>query len=365
MDPHAQYASLTGDIERAVGEVIGSGRFILGPNVSAFETEAAAALGTKHSVGVANGTDALVLALRALEIGAGDEVICPAYTFYATAEAIGAVGATPVFADIDDETYCLDLDSVRERITGRTKAIMPVHLFGHVADMDAINALAKERGLAVIEDSAQAWGATYKGRRAGSMGDAATFSFFPTKNLPCFGDGGLVATGRDDLHDMVRQLRFHGSKDKVTFTHIGYNSRLDEIQAAILRILMQHVDSWNAHRRQVAAWYAEAGLGEFVGLPAVADGCEHIYHLYMARSTERDAIAESLKAAGVGAAVYYATPLHLQPVFQHLGYGKGDLPVTEAMSNEGLALPMFATMSEAHVATVVDAVRAAVPAGVS
>lgn len=364
MDPHSPYQPLLDRIHDALRDVIASGRYILGPNVSAFEREAATYLGSPYAIGVGNGTDALVLALRALDIGRGDEVICPSYTFYATAETIAGVGATPVFADIDPETFTLDPASVRDRISGRTKAIVPVHLFGQCADMDAITAIAAERGLAVIEDAAQAWGATYDGRRAGGLGDAATFSFFPTKNLPCFGDGGLVATGDDRLLELVRKLRFHGSRDKVVFEMVGYNSRLDELQAAILRILLGHVDEWNAARRQVAGWYAEAGLGDLVELPAVADGRDHIYHLYVVRSAERDTVAGALKEQGIGAGVYYATPLHLQPVFADLGYGRGDLPVTETMSAEGLALPMFPTMSQEQVGAVVDAVRAAVPAGV-
>ena len=365
MNPRAQYDHLTDEINRRIAEVVESGKFILGPNVAAFEKEAAEYLGVRHAIGVANGTDALVLSLRALDIGRGDEVICPAYTFYATAEAIAAVGATPIFAEIDDQTYTLDVEDVQRKVSGRTKAIMPVHLFGQAADMDVLNELARERGLAVIEDSAQAWGANYKGRKIGALGDAATFSFFPTKNLPCFGDGGLVTTNRDDVAEMVRKLRFHGSKDKVVFEHVGYNSRLDEIQAVILRLFLGEIDGWNANRQRVAAAYASAGLGDLVGLPHVADDRDHIYHLFMVRSEHRDAIAASCKAAGVANGVYYAKPAHVQPVFEALGGSLGDLPVSEAMGAEGLALPMFPTMTDEQVREVVDAVRAGVPAGVA
>jgi dTDP-4-amino-4,6-dideoxygalactose transaminase len=363
MDPSAQYQPFVPELNETIGKIVASGRFILGPNVSAFEQEAAEYLGVKHAIGVANGTDALVISLRALGVGAGDEVICPAYTFYATAESIAAVGATPVFADVDEKTFCIDPESARERITGRTKAIMPVHLFGQPADMDALREVAEGARLPLIEDSAQAWGATYRGTHAGSFGDAATFSFFPTKNLPCFGDGGLVATNRDDVAETVRKLRFHGSKDKKLFELVGFNSRLDEIQAAVLRRLSREVDAWNEHRTQVAAWYREAGLHDLVTVPHVAEGRTHIYHLYVVRTPHRAAVQEACAKAGVACAVYYDTAAHLQPVFAHLGGAPGDLPVTEALGADGLALPMFATMTQDQVQAVVDAVRAGVPVG--
>lgn len=365
MNPRAQYVGLEGELTSLMSGIVDTGTFILGPNVASFEAAAAEYLGVKHAIGVGNGTDALVIGLRALGIGAGDEVICPAYTFYATGESIAAVGATPVFADIDPETMTMDPESVRERITGKTKAIMPVHLFGQPADMDALQAIATEHSLFVIEDSAQAWGAEYYGRKAGSMGDLGTFSFFPTKNLPCFGDGGLVTTNSDDVAALVRKLRFHGSKDKKVFEYVGYNSRLDELQAAILLRLMKEVDAWNAHRREVACWYEDAGLGELVTPPHVAEGRSHIYHLYMVRSEHRDAIHKACADAGVSSAVYYQPASHLQPVFAHLGGAPGDLPVTEAVSADGLALPMFATMTREQVDAVVAAVRAGVPAGVA
>ncbi len=362
MNPRAQYAGLEQELVESMSAIVDNGTFILGPNVKAFEQEAAEYLGVKHAIGVANGTDALTISLRALGVGAGDEVICPAYTFFATPETIASVGATPVFADVDD-TWTLDPDSIRARITGRTKAIMPVHLFGQCANMDEIRAIASEHGLAVVEDSAQAWGARYNGARAGSMSDAATFSFFPTKNLPCFGDGGMIVTDRDDVAEMVRMLRFHGSKDKQVFHHVGYNSRLDELQAVVLRRLMKEVDGWNAHRRTVAGWYEEAGLGELVTLPYVAEGREPIWHLYVVRSSRRDEIMAACKQHDVAATIYYGNPHHLQPVFADLGYAAGDLPVTETMSREGFSLPMFPTMTREQVEEVVAAVRTAVPVG--
>jgi dTDP-4-amino-4,6-dideoxygalactose transaminase len=366
MNVRAQYESLIPEITKRFAEIVDSSSFVLGAHVKAFEAEAAAYLGTKHAIGVANGTDALVIVLRALGIGPGDEVICPPYTFYATPESIAAVGATPVFADVDEQTFNLDLDEVRSRITGRTKAIMPVHLFGQPADMDELNALAKEHSLAVVEDAAQAWGATYKGARVGSLGDAATFSFYPTKNLGGFGDGGLIATNSDELAELARMLRFHGSKDKKTFTHVGFNSRLDELQAAVLRLELEHIDEWNGKREQVAAWYAEAGLGDLVDLPAVGDGRSHIYHLYVVGCRgNRDAIQAACKEAGVSTSVYYGDPLHLQPVFEHLGGAPGDMPVTERFGRENLAIPMFPLMTREQVEEVVAAVRSAVPAGVA
>ncbi len=364
MDPNAQIAPYLDELEQIASRVIRSGRFIFGPEVEGFETEAAEYLGVKHAIGVANGTDALTIALRALDIGAGDEVICPAYTFFATPETISSVGATPVFVDVDPATCCLDVEDVRSRLTGRTKAMMPVHLFGYVADMSALNELAREHDLAVIEDSAQAWGAERDGTKAGAFGDAATFSFFPTKNLPCFGDGGLVATDRDDVAELVRMLRFHGSKDKQTFTHLGYNSRLDALQAAFLRRNLREVDAWNANRRQIAQWYEDAGLGEFVELPATEDGVTPIWHLYVVRTEHRDELLAACRERGVGATVYYGSPHHLQPVYADLGYAPGDLPVTERLCATGVALPMFPTMTREQVDEVVDAVRAGVPARV-
>jgi dTDP-4-amino-4,6-dideoxygalactose transaminase len=359
MDIHGQYADLLPEIKQAVGDVIDSGRFILGPQVRGFEEEMAVELGAAHAVGVANGTDALLLALEAVGVGAGDEVVTTPYTFFATAEAIARVGATPVFADIRPDTLNLDPAAVEAAITDRTRAIVVVHLFGQPVDLGAFRELADRHGLALIEDAAQAFGASYEGRAAGSVGDIATFSFFPTKNLPGIGDGGAIATSSADLAERVRLLRFHGSRDKRTFEQIGLNSRLDEIQAAVLRRFLPHLDGWNDGRRAAAARYATLGLGELVELPTEAPGARHIYHLYVVRSARREAIARGLRDAGVGSAVYYEIPLHLQPVFAHLGYRSGQLPVAEKAAREGLALPMFATLDESRQREVVEAVRAA------
>ncbi len=362
MDPHSQYAAVRAQIMRAIGEVIDSGRFILGPRVAEVERVFAEQVGTAFGIGVANGTDALLIALRALGVQPGDEVICPSFTFYATAESIAAVGAVPVFADIEDETYCLDPAAVEAAITPRTRAVMPVHLFGHPAAMGPLRAICAKHDLALLEDAAQAYGASLDGVRCGALGDAATFSFFPTKNLPCFGDGGLITTPSAEVDHACRVLRFHGSEDKQTFTEVGYNSRLDELQAAILLELRPHVDGWNDGRIAVAARYEELGLGEHVVLPAVAPGARHVYHLYMVRSQERDGLVSGLSEAGIGTAVYYSTPLHRQPVFAHLGYAEGSLPVTERCARECLALPMSPTLGEAAQREVVQTVASLSPA---
>ena len=355
MDIQAQYGPLRAEIDAAIAGVLDSGRFILGPEGRALEATVSERLGGRPAVGVANGTDALVIALNALDIGPGDEVITTPYTFYATAEAIARVGATPVFADIDPQTYCLDPDRARERVTPRTRAILPVHIFGHPADMRAITALADEFGLKVVEDCAQAFGAGTADGEIATFGDLATFSFFPTKNFPGIGDGGMVVCGDEELADRVRRLRFHGSKDKVVFDEVGYNSRLDDLQAAVIRVFYPHLDDWNARRAEAAGWYAEEGLGEVMALPAVAPGARHIYHLFMARHPRRDDVRAALAGAGIGAAVYYGIPMHLQPVFAPLGYSAGDLPVAEECAATALALPMHPNLTRADVAEVVSA----------
>jgi dTDP-4-amino-4,6-dideoxygalactose transaminase len=357
MDIKGQYAELQERIEGAVLEVLRSGRVILGPNVKAFEDEAAAYLGTTGAVGVANGTDGLTIALRALDVGAGDEVVTVPFTFYASVEAIAQTGATPVFVDIEPDTLNMDPDKLEAAITKRTKAVMPVDLFGLPADVDAVKAVASAHGIPVVEDACQAWGSTSRGRRAGGLGDIGVFSFFPTKNLGGFGDGGLV-TGHDaELVQKVRELRFHGSRDKKTFTHIGFNSRLDEVQAAILRVELEVVDAWNARRAQVAAWY-DAHLPREVLRPCVPEGSTHVYHLYVMRHPRRDAIAAACKERQVDCAAYYVTPCHLQPVFASLGHKLGDFPVTDAAAETNLALPMHPNLTEGQVEEVAVAVTA-------
>jgi dTDP-4-amino-4,6-dideoxygalactose transaminase len=351
VDVQAQYEPFLPRIREAIEGVLDSGAFILGPNVAAFEREAADYLGVKDSVGVANGTDALVLVMDALGIGAGDEVICPAFTFYATAEAIARRGATPVFADVDAATMNLDPEDVAARITPRTKAIIAVHLFGRPAPLAELT----ELGLPVIEDAAQAFGSPDIAR----SGIASTFSFYPTKNLFCIGDGGLVSTDDPELADRVRMLRFHGSRDKVDFELIGYNSRLDEIQAAVLRIFLAELDGWVAARREAAARYAELGLGAACELPEDEPG--HVYHLFVCRSLERDRIRAALKEAGIGSAVYYTTPLHLQPALAYLEYSRGALPVTEQLALENFSVPMWAGIDAATQEQVVSVVQSAAP----
>jgi dTDP-4-amino-4,6-dideoxygalactose transaminase len=357
MDIKGQYSELQDRIEAAVLEVLRSGRVILGPNVKGFEEEAAAYMGTAGAVGVANGTDGLTIALRTLGVGNGDEVITTPFTFYATPEAIAQTGATPVFADILTDTLNLDPAAVARAITAKTKAVVAVDLFGLPADADALKAVADAHGLPVVEDACQAWGATYKGRRAGGLGNLGVFSFFPTKNLGGFGDGGLVTSLDTDLVQKARELRFHGSKDKKTFTDIGFNSRLDELQAAILRIELQVIDTWNARRAQVAVWY-DRHLPAEVQRPAVPDGLTHVYHLYVLRHPQRDAIAAACKERQVDCAAYYTTPMQLQPVFAGMGHELGDFPATDAAAAQNLAVPMHPNLTEAQVQEVAAAVTA-------
>jgi len=350
VDVRSQYEPLIPELEARFRDVLESGQFIRGPHYKAFEQEAAAYLGVGRAIGVANGTDALVLVLDAMGIGPGDEVICPAFTFYATAEAIARRGATPVFADIDPATLNVDPEDVAARITKRTRAVMPVHLFGRPAPIDEL----LELGVPLLEDAAQAFGAPGVAQRSA----ASTYSFFPTKNLFCLGDGGLVVTNDPELAERVRLLSFHGSRDKVDFELLGYNSRLDELQAAFLRVFLTRLDEWNRGRREAAARYAELGLGELVELPADEPG--HIYHLFVCRSQERDAIRDALRAAEIGTATYYVTPLHLQPALRGLGYERGSLPVTEQVAQENFSVPLWPTISTRQQERVIDVVRSAV-----
>jgi dTDP-4-amino-4,6-dideoxygalactose transaminase len=309
-------------------------------------------------VGVANGTDALTIALRALGVEPGDEVVMPSLTFYATAEAAVNAGATPVFCDVDPETYCVTGETVARAITPRTKAIVPVHLFGNVAPVDEL----REHGLPVLEDAAQAAGASYQGRPAGSLGDAATVSFFPSKNLGGLGDGGAILTDSEETAQRARELRFHGSRDKVTFEAVGYNSRLDELQAAALRVLLPELDGWNAARRAVAAGYDEQGLGELMRLPVTTPGAEPVFHLYVARHDRPDELIAALGEAGVQARGYYRVPVHLQPAMERFGGASLELPATDEIARTNVALPMGPDLDPAAVTEVVGAVRSAVSA---
>ena len=355
VDVKAQYAPLIPRLQAAFAEVLESGKFILGPNVKAFEEETAAFLGVPETVGVANGTDAIVIVLDALGIGPGDEVICPAFTFYATAESIARRGATPVFAEVDPQTLNLDPQDVADRITPRTKAIMPVHLFGRPAPLADLASL----GPMLIEDAAQAFGA----QGIATTGVASTFSFFPTKNLFGLGDGGLVACTDLELADRIRMLRFHGSRAKVDFEYVGYNSRLDEVQAAALRVFLPHVRGWNDARREAAARYAELGLGDVCELPADEPG--HVYHMYCVRTPDRDRLREALRREEIGHAVYYMPPLHLQPALRFLGYEEGSLPETERAARENLCLPLWAGITAEQQERVVAVVREAARVGVA
>ena len=337
-------------LDEALARVVESGKFILGPEVAAFEEEFASYLGVRHCVGVANGTDALAIALRALGVEPGDEVVMPSLTFYATAEAAADVGAVPVFCDVDPDTACVTADTVRAVLTPRTKAIVPVDLFGNVAPIAEL----RELGPPVLEDAAQAAGASLGGRHAGALGDAATFSFFPSKNLPCLGDGGAVVTDSDEVAEQARKLRFHGSRDKVTFEEVGYNSRLDELQAAALRVLLPELDGWTQARQVVAAEYERRGLAEHVTPPQPTDGAGHAYHLYVARHPRADELVASLGERGVAARGYYRVPVHRQPAMAGFGAG-AELPGTEELAATNLALPMGTGLDPEAVGEVVDA----------
>jgi dTDP-4-amino-4,6-dideoxygalactose transaminase len=350
----APLAPLRSEIDAAIAKVIDSSAYILGPEVDAFESDFADYLGVRHAIGVANGTDALTLALRGLGVGPGDEVVVPSFTFYASAEAIPPTGATPVFCDVDPETFCVTAETVKAALTPRTKAVIAVHLFGNVAPIAEIAAL----GVPVVEDAAQAAGSRSQAGRPGSLGTIATFSFFPSKNLGCFGDGGAITTNDSALDERIRMLRFHGSRDKATFELVGYNSRLDELQAAILRVQLPHLDSWADGRRAAAQHYADAGLGEVAGLPVPVDGAEPAWHLYVIRHDRADAVAEALAAAGIGQKAYYRVPAHLQPAMTEWGNG-AQLPATAEAARTHLAIPMSPVLERAQVDEVVAAVRAA------
>jgi dTDP-4-amino-4,6-dideoxygalactose transaminase len=336
--------------------VLDSGRYILGPEVEAFEAEFASYLGVAHCVGVANGTDALTIALRALGVSEGDEVVVPGLTFYATVEAVVNAGARPVLCDVDRRTSVITAETVEPAITDRTAALLPVHLYGNPAPMDELAELAAAGGIKLLEDAAQAAGAKLGGRRAGGLGDAATFSFFPSKNLGGFGDGGAVVTDDPAVADATRRLRFHGSEDKRVHTEVGYNSRLDELQAASLRVLLPQLDPWTEARRRAAAAYADSGIGDLVELPAETAGAESCYHLYVVGSEERDRLAEGLAEAGVGARPYYTIPMHRQPAVAQFD-PPSSLPGAEACAERGLALPMGPALTASQVDQVASAAR--------
>ena len=358
LDLKPQIHAHWGEIQRALRRVLRTGRFILGREVAAFESEVAQFLGVRHAIGCNSGTDALVLSLRALEIGSGDEVITTPFTFFATVEAIHNAGATPVLVDIDADTLNIDPSRIEAAVTERTKAIVPVHLFGHAADMNPILQIANQHDLRVIEDAAQAFGGKYRGRNLGSLGEVSAFSLFPSKNLGAFGDAGLVVTNNDSLAEKTRLLRTHGAQGRYHNEMLGYNSRLDELQAAILRIHLQQVSAWNDRRRRTALAYNDGLDGvPWIRTPHTADYGEHAYHQYTVRivGRDRDQVAKQLDAAGIDTAVYYPVPIHQLPVYTDQAFGS--FPVAEAAANEVLSLPMGQHMTDAMVRRVVGVVK--------
>lgn len=354
LDLTAQYAALKDELDTAVARVVDSQRFVLGPVVEACEEAVASHVGARHGIGVSSGTDALLLALMAEEIGPGDEVITTPFSFFATAGVITRVGATPVFADVDPVTLNLDATCVARRITDRTRAIIPVHLFGQMAEMAPITAAARARGIAVIEDAAQAIGARHAGRRAGSIGDYGCFSFFPTKNLGGWGDGGMIVTSDAARAERLRALRVHGETVKYHHRLVGGNFRLDALQAAVLRAKLPHLERWTESRIANATLYssllgpAAESAGERLRLPQVVTG-RHVFNQYVIRVEDRDRVRAALEAAGIGTAIYYPLPLHLQECFEGLGYRAGDLPVSERAAGRVLALPVFPELTEAQI----------------
>ena len=356
-DTAQQLREVRPEAEAAIARVVESGRFIFGPEVEAFEREFAEYLGVEHVVGVANGTDALTIALASLGVGPGDDVVVPSFTFYASAEAIPHVGARPVFCDIDPETFCVTPETVEAALTPNTRAVIAVDLFGRVAPVDTLRERLAGRGIAVLEDAAQAVGARLHGQRTGSLGDVATFSFFPSKNLFCFGDGGAIVTDDAAIADRARLLHFHGSRDKSSYELIGWNSRLDAIQAAVLRVTLTRLDGWNERRRELAAAYAAAGLGEVVALPVPAEGEEPVHHMFVTRAGDPDALGARLADAGIAARSNYRVPVHRQPPMAAWAPASG-LTGTDQAALTNLALPMGPTLGPETATAVADALAA-------
>jgi dTDP-4-amino-4,6-dideoxygalactose transaminase len=360
VDLKAQYQTIKPEIRAAIDEVLESQHFVLGPQVKAFEQAFAAYAGAEHAIGVNTGTSALHLALLAAGIGPGDEVITVPFTFVASVAAIVYTGARPVLVDIDPVSYTIDPARIEAAITPRTRAILPVHLYGQAADMDPILDIARRRGLLVIEDAAQAHGAEYKGRRAGSMGDVGCFSFYPGKNLGAYGEGGAVTTNNPELARTVRMLRDWGAETKYHHVLKGYNFRLEEIQAAVLSVKLRHIEAWTEARRAHARRYAALLAGTPVVTPREMDYARHVYHVYAIRSSDRDSLQRSLNAAGVHTGIHYPIPVHLLPAHADLGYAPGDFPHAERAAAEVLSLPMYAELTDEQLETVADAVRMAV-----
>lgn len=364
LDLKRQHEELRDELREALGRVLDSQQFIMGEDVRRLEAELAAYTRARHAVGCGSGSDALLLALLALDVKPGDEVVTTPFTFFATAGAIARTGARPVFADIEPRTYNVDPARVEEALTERTRAVMPVHIYGQCADMDGISRACGPRGLPIIEDAAQAIGSDdAAGRRAGSMGAIGCFSFYPTKNLGAAGEAGLVTTNEDALAERLRRLRVHGGATEYHHDEVGFNSRLDTFQAAVLRVKLPHLDAWSDARRERADTYtrmlSDAGLDGLVTPPHVVPGARHIFHQYVIRVDEsrRDALVEHLKANGVGTKIYYPVPLHMQPCFAYLGYRQGDFPESERAARETLALPMYPELTRVQQEYVVDTIR--------
>lgn len=358
VDLKAQYAAIKPEVDAAVQRVLDSAAFILGREVEQFEAAFAEYCGTRHAIGIASGTAALHLVLLACGVGPGDEVITTPHTFIATAEAISHAGARPVFVDIDPATYNLDPHRVEAAISPRTKAIMPVHLYGNPAAMQPLLDLARPRGLAVIEDAAQAHGARYRGRRVGNWGTAACFSFYPGKNLGGYGDGGAVVTNDDTVAERVRMLRDHGRRDKYEHVQIGYGERLDALQAAVLAVKLRHLDAWNERRRRAVERYRRLLDGAPVVFSATTDDSEAVHHLLVLRVAHRDRVLDRLKAAGIGAGIHYPIPLHRQPAYAHLGYPTGSFPVAEQAADDVLSIPLYPEIADAQIDEVATTLRA-------
>jgi dTDP-4-amino-4,6-dideoxygalactose transaminase len=357
LDLTKQYQSLEGELKQAIDGVMKSGRYIGGPELTALESEVAEYCSAPHAVGCASGTDALILSLRALGIGPGDEVVTPAYSFFASASCVHLVGATPVFCDIEPDTYNLDPKLLEAAITPRTKAVIVVHLFGQCADVDAIGEICKRHNLPLIEDAAQSLGAEWKGRRSGSLGDLGCFSFFPSKNLGAAGDGGMVTCKSEDLDTRLRRLRMHGAHPKYHHEEVGLNSRLDALQAAILRVKLPHLGHWAQGRRENADKYRQKLSGASVELPVACAQAHHVYNQFVIRSRSRDDLRAHLQSSGVGTEIYYPEPLHLQPCFEGSDSRKGRFPVAEAAAGETLALPIYPDLTEEQITYVADRIR--------
>jgi len=365
VDLRAQYRSLASEVQQAISAVLERGDFILGKEVSLFEEEFAAYCGVKHAVGVDSGTSALELVLRAFDIGPGDEVITAANTFIATALAVSYTGARPVLVDVDPQMYTIDLSLLESAITDRTRAVIPVHLYGHPVDMDPILEIALQHGLVVIEDACQAHGAKYKGKRVGSLGHAAAFSFYPAKNLGAYGDGGMVVTNDERVAESLQLLRNYGQREKYHHLLRGYNHRLDTLQAAVLRVKLKHLDEWNAARRRHAQLYGELLAHSPAVPPVEADYAEPVYHLYVIRveacpersRRNRDGLRACLHDKGIATGIHYPIPIHLQPAYRDLGYEKGSFPVTEEDAGQALSLPMYAELTPDLIEYVAETIR--------